>query len=141
MALPEPHVPATRAEAERGLRGLAPPRLLRHRHRRHRSGAAPAGDVQSAYTRLTFARWPPSVSAVAVTRAPVSGTRTVALAARGTPVSRAISRPSTRTRTPPRIAPSGGVTRTVTLRRASHADEVAERCSTAASPSVGSCSV
>ena len=45
--------------------------------------------------------------------------RTVALAARGTPVRRAASRPSTTMRTEPRIAPVGGVIRTLALRVAS----------------------
>ena len=62
-------------------------------------GEVSCGRVQSEYTRLERSRWPPSVSAVAVSRAPERGTRTVALAARGTPVSRALSRPLTTTRT------------------------------------------
>jgi hypothetical protein len=66
--------------------------------------------------RLVRSCWPPSVSARTVSRAPLCGMRTVALAARGMPVSRAAWRPSTTIDTAPSTAPSGGLTRTVAAR-------------------------
>ena len=82
-------------------------------------------------------RWPPSVSPWTRTTERPRGSRTVALAARGTPVMRTARRPRTVTSNQPNTAPGGGVKRTRTWRPWMQPD-VPASCSTPPSRTFGS---